>query len=76
MSGDHLRPGRKDVKDFVSFAREHGFELVGRTGNGHFRLRHLTGQALSIPATPSSCRWSKNARATVLRIHRTHLETA
>lgn len=73
MGGDHLNP-HKDVKAFIRFAKNYGFHLAGRTGSGHWRLRHAGGGSVILPATPSCRRWTKNAKADVLRIHREHQE--
>lgn len=70
MSG----PGRKDVKDVIRYAGLRGFELTGRTGTGHWRMVHLSGQAIILPASPSCSRWDKNAKAKINRINRAYSE--
>lgn len=62
-------PYRKDVREFISHAKGHGFSCEGMTGSGHWRLRHTSGASLIVPATPGGgSRWRKNLESTMKQI--------
>lgn len=60
---------RKDVGEFIKYARARGFECEGMTGSGHWRLRHTSGAVIIAPATPGGgSRWRQNLEAYVRQI--------
>ena len=61
-------PYRKDVREFISLAKGHGFSVEGMNGGGHWKLRHTSGAWMTVPATPSGYRWRKNLESTMKRI--------
>lgn len=67
---------RKDVGEVIRFAEEHGFKCEGMTGSGHWRLRHISGPLLIVPATPGGYRWRQNARSHIKRIHTAHKDVS
>lgn len=62
-------PYRKDVREFINRAKDHGFSCEGMTGSGHWRLRHTSGASLIVPATPGGgSRWRKNLESIMRQI--------
>jgi predicted RNA binding protein YcfA (HicA-like mRNA interferase family) len=59
---------RKDVGEVIKYAQCRGFECLGMTGSGHWKLKHPTGGLLILPATPSGSRWVKNVHSDIRRI--------
>lgn len=62
---------KKEIKDVIQFAEDHGFTVLGLTGGSHWRIRHASGAHLTLPSSPSRGRWKQNAMADIRRIHRT-----
>jgi predicted RNA binding protein YcfA (HicA-like mRNA interferase family) len=61
-------PYRKDVREFIQYAKGHGFRCEGMGGGGHWRLRHDSGAVLIVPATPGGYRWRKNLESIMKKI--------
>lgn len=60
---------KKDVKQVIQYATNHGFHFEGYTGSGHVRIRHKGGRAVIMPMTPNGGnRWRKNALALIHKI--------
>jgi predicted RNA binding protein YcfA (HicA-like mRNA interferase family) len=60
---------RKDVGQFIKYAKAHGFHVEGMTGGGHWKLRHTSGAMLIVPATPGGgSRWRRNLESTMRKI--------
>jgi hypothetical protein len=65
---------KKEVREVVQYAVALGYTCEGvRKGSGHVRLT-LGRKALTIPATPGSYSWRKNAMADIRRLLRQHQE--
>ena len=64
---------RKEVKQIIELAEDHGFTHEGLTGSGHQRLRHKSGQIIILGSSPNGGkRWRQN---TLSRIHRIDKES-
>lgn len=52
---------RKDARELIRLAKKLGWEHVGYTGSGHFRLVHENGATYVISSTTSDRRSRANA---------------
>ncbi len=59
---------RKDVGEVIKYAESRGFQCVGMTGSGHWRLRHSGGRTVVISATPGRGRFRQNSIRDINRI--------
>ena len=62
---------RKDVREVVRYAEQHGYEYQGIRKSGHLKLKNTrNGHCLSLPASPSCHYWTRNAQADIRRYSR------
>lgn len=61
---------KKEVKDVLRIAEQHGFTCIGRSGKDHWTLQHSSGAKMTLPSSPSHGRWKQNSVAHIKRIHR------
>ena len=61
---------KKEVKQVLKIAEEHGFTCIGLGGKSHWTLEHKSGARITLPSSPSRGRWRQNALADIKRIHR------
>jgi hypothetical protein len=61
---------KKEVKaELVRLCDEYGFEIEGRTGSGHIKLRHrLTYKCVFAPYSPSDFHSMKNLECKMRRV--------
>ena len=63
---------RKEVRQVIKLAEDHGFKYEGLTGSGHVRIRHRGGQMLIMPSSPrGGNRWRQNTISLIHRINGT-----
>ena len=61
---------KKEVKQVLAIAEDHGFTCLGINGSSHWTLQHSSGAKITLPCSPRRGRWRQNALADIKRIHR------
>jgi hypothetical protein len=66
MATPKLKP---EIRQIVEWAERHQWTLTGKKdGNGHWALRHKSGEIVRLPDTPGEYRGLINAKAKIRRI--------